>query len=630
MFTLYQFEASPFCDKIRRVLHWKKQPYEVHEVSLWQALTQVRRLNPVGKLPCLEHDGRFLADSSDIALYLEERFPTPPLLPHGPAQRAACHVLEDWADESLYFYEMRLRFGTKENARRWLPLLASHDAAPFRALATRILPRLFASQLRQQGSAASPSRRCSRISSATWERWRACSRATSSCVGDALTLADISVFVQFFCIRSTDEGAAAIEKQPARGELDESRRRGDGALARIASGAAARGVAGVVEPKPARAERALAAFGEGELARRRDLDAERARGLARVDLDRDGERRVRPAEHETVSSRVALSAEQLLPLAPRLRLARRAQPHAADVRALARRLGRGGKRRRDPLLGLELGMRFRELHDDSLRPLRVQEGLLPRRVQLAHADDGIVEARGALDRGAQVRHLEGHVVDAGTARGEKAVQEAVRRAIGLEHLDQSAARERELPEAEAQAGAGCERRAAELADEPRHRVGRARNADRDVIEARRVAQSISPARRLAASASIASMRRTAERISSAKARRRSARSGGPGSSRPRLRASRSRRLEQHLRDRGRAVHAPLQVILAAEPQALRSEARSSNRPRGIAPLEVVAHDLVGLEEGPQDAVRAERAEAAQQLLDRLARRRELALPVADR
>ena len=43
---------------IRRVLHWKKQPYELHDVSLWQALTQVRRPNPVGKLPCLEHDGR--------------------------------------------------------------------------------------------------------------------------------------------------------------------------------------------------------------------------------------------------------------------------------------------------------------------------------------------------------------------------------------------------------------------------------------------------------------------------------------------------------------------------------------------------------------------------------------------
>jgi len=214
MITLYQFAVSPFCDKIRRVLHWKKQPYEVHEVSLWQALTQVRRLNPVGKLPCLEHDGRFLADSSDIALYLEERFPTPPLLPADPAQRALCHVLEDWADESLYFYEMRLRFGTKENARRWLPVLAAHDAAPFRALAPLLLPRIFAAQLRQQGIGRKS------LASVLADLERHVGAVASLLerhdflVGDALTLADISVFVQLFCIRGVDEGAAAIEKQP--------------------------------------------------------------------------------------------------------------------------------------------------------------------------------------------------------------------------------------------------------------------------------------------------------------------------------------------------------------------------------------------------------------------------------
>ena len=34
MITLYQFEISPFCDKVRRVLHWKKVPYEIVEVPL--------------------------------------------------------------------------------------------------------------------------------------------------------------------------------------------------------------------------------------------------------------------------------------------------------------------------------------------------------------------------------------------------------------------------------------------------------------------------------------------------------------------------------------------------------------------------------------------------------------------
>jgi glutathione S-transferase len=215
MLTLYQFEVSPFCDKARRVLHWKRQPYEVHEVTLWQALTQVRRLNPAGKLPCLEHDGRLIADSSEIALYLEERFPTPPLLPADPRQRALCHVLEDWADESLYFYEMQLRFGTKENAKRWLPVLAAHDAAPFRALSRFILPRVLGAQLRQQGIGRKP------IATVLADLERHV-RAVASLldgrdylVGDALTLADISVFAQLFCIRGASEGAVAIEKEPS-------------------------------------------------------------------------------------------------------------------------------------------------------------------------------------------------------------------------------------------------------------------------------------------------------------------------------------------------------------------------------------------------------------------------------
>ena len=44
MITLYQFEASPFCDKVRRICHVKNLPYQVQEVSLLgaQALQQGR------------------------------------------------------------------------------------------------------------------------------------------------------------------------------------------------------------------------------------------------------------------------------------------------------------------------------------------------------------------------------------------------------------------------------------------------------------------------------------------------------------------------------------------------------------------------------------------------------------
>ena len=214
MITLYQFEISPFCDKIRRVLHWKGQPYQVREIPLAQTFTRLRKINPVGKLPCIEHEGRLIADSTDIAHYLEERFPDPPLVPSDPLERGLCHMLEDWADESLYFYEMRLRFTFPHNARRWLPALTAHDGAFIRRLAPRVIPRLMRGALARQGLGLKP--RAAILADVERHLAAAADRLEGRdwLVGEALCLADLSVFAQFFCIRGTEEGAKMIEARP--------------------------------------------------------------------------------------------------------------------------------------------------------------------------------------------------------------------------------------------------------------------------------------------------------------------------------------------------------------------------------------------------------------------------------
>jgi len=215
MLTLYQFEISPFCDKIRRVLNWKGQPYEVREVSLQEAMTPGRKRSPTGKLPCLEHHGRMIEDSTDIAHYVEATWPDPPLFPEDPAQRALCHVLEDWADESLYFYEMRLRFTLPHNAERWVPEMTAHDNAAIRRLGPLLLPRVFRSALGQQGIGRKPldsvlrdvQRHVEAVTQLLGERdWL---------VGDAITLADIAVFAQLYCIAGAEEGAKMIEARPS-------------------------------------------------------------------------------------------------------------------------------------------------------------------------------------------------------------------------------------------------------------------------------------------------------------------------------------------------------------------------------------------------------------------------------
>ena len=74
--TLHQFEISPFCQKVRRILRLKEIPFEIREVSALRSTIDVRRINRIGRLPVLEIDGELIADSSEIARVLDERFPT--------------------------------------------------------------------------------------------------------------------------------------------------------------------------------------------------------------------------------------------------------------------------------------------------------------------------------------------------------------------------------------------------------------------------------------------------------------------------------------------------------------------------------------------------------------------------
>jgi glutathione S-transferase len=211
MITLYQFEISPFCDKIRRILHVKRQPYEIREIPVSRAFSEVRRVNRMGKLPCIEHDGHRIADSTDIAYYLEEKFPDPPLIPSDPLERARCHVLEDWADESLYFYEMTLRFTLPHNARRFVPPLVAHDPPWFQRLARFIGPRTMKRITRTQGVGRKPLETLVRDVERQIEALSGLLGDRQWLVGGTLTLADIAVFAQLYCIRAADEGGKIVD-----------------------------------------------------------------------------------------------------------------------------------------------------------------------------------------------------------------------------------------------------------------------------------------------------------------------------------------------------------------------------------------------------------------------------------
>ena len=207
--VLHQFELSPYCDKVRRVLAFKRKPYETREVPPTETLTRLRRLSPVGKVPVLEHGATIVNDSSAIARYLDAQFPDPPLFPDGKRERALCHFLEDWADESLYFFEVWLRFGLRGNADEWSRRTSESEPPGLLRRATeRAFPTVMRNVLRAQGLGRWPAEKVMAELERHVQMLSDYLDDDDWLVGERLTIADIAAFSQLSCASETGEGAA--------------------------------------------------------------------------------------------------------------------------------------------------------------------------------------------------------------------------------------------------------------------------------------------------------------------------------------------------------------------------------------------------------------------------------------
>lgn len=213
MIVLYQSEASPFCDKVRRILHHKRRAFETREVAPHENLTRLAGLNPVGKVPVIEYRDTVVPDSSDIARYLEATFPDPSIYPDAPRDRALCHFIEDWADESLYFFELWFRFGLLANASEQARRSSRSEPPLLRRATARALPTLMRNVLRAQGlGRKAPAKVLEEFSTHVTmvEEWL----RGDWLVGGRLTVADIAVYVQLAAATDTGEGATVVGAHP--------------------------------------------------------------------------------------------------------------------------------------------------------------------------------------------------------------------------------------------------------------------------------------------------------------------------------------------------------------------------------------------------------------------------------
>ncbi|MFV5525524.1 MULTISPECIES: glutathione S-transferase family protein [Acinetobacter] len=116
MRILYQFPLSHFCEKARWMLDYKELEYVAQNLMPGAHRAFARLKTGQNRLPILRDQERWIADSTKIALYLDEQYPEHRLLPAEASLR----------QQALDIDEITQELG--RHVRRWMLAQAlSHD-----------------------------------------------------------------------------------------------------------------------------------------------------------------------------------------------------------------------------------------------------------------------------------------------------------------------------------------------------------------------------------------------------------------------------------------------------------------------------------------------------------------------
>lgn len=177
---LWNYWRSSSSWRVRIVLAVKGLKYEYAVVNLLtgeQHQSAHRARSPWGSIPVLElDDGTALSQSVAICEYLDERYPSPPLLPQEPAARAHVRTLVELVNSSTQPYQ-------NPACTNWVRDVAKADEKAF-------AKHFISAGLDGLEKLAAP-------------------RAGTHLFGDALTLADCYLVPQLFAARRFEVPLAA-------------------------------------------------------------------------------------------------------------------------------------------------------------------------------------------------------------------------------------------------------------------------------------------------------------------------------------------------------------------------------------------------------------------------------------
>ena len=151
--TVFGSRLSPFVEKVVRGLQLKGVGFELVEPK---GPGDMKKWNPqTRKMPVVEFDGEKVWDSTFILRRLDRLVPKPPLFADDPVAAANQRQLEDWADESLYWYVMAFHW-TPKNAATVANRNLSMLPAFLRPLVVPLMRRQMTGMVKAQGMGRLP------------------------------------------------------------------------------------------------------------------------------------------------------------------------------------------------------------------------------------------------------------------------------------------------------------------------------------------------------------------------------------------------------------------------------------------------------------------------------------------
>ena len=102
MRILFHLWLSPFCRKVRLVLHEKRLEFQMKTEGVWERRPEFLGLNPAGEVPVLvEEDGSAVSGSDAICEFLDEMYPEPSIIGRNALARAEVRRLVYWFDHKF-------------------------------------------------------------------------------------------------------------------------------------------------------------------------------------------------------------------------------------------------------------------------------------------------------------------------------------------------------------------------------------------------------------------------------------------------------------------------------------------------------------------------------------------------